>query len=269
MKRAIYRYREASQLFAAHSSKLLWTIDRVLARLTARGLTVPRLPQIPVWLKNLSHPVWIRPGTTDLLVLEELYLGDEYEDLIVMLRGSEQLIVDLGANIGLSVCLWARCCPTAQIIAVEPDDANAALCEKNSRSASNRVTVVRALIGAHDGWGALDRSAGEWAYRKATDCRSRSEVPILSMGTLISRYIGAHAEIDLVKIDIEGAEVEIFSDPSSWLPRCRLAAVELHDNYYDVARLRADLEKAGLSASYEVNILANKGSTILAVVAKK
>lgn len=269
MTHMIYRYREASKLFAARSSRLVWTIDRALAKLSARRLPIPRLPEMPVWLRSLPHPVWVRPGTTDLLVLEELYLRNEYEKIVSMLSGSERLIVDLGANIGLSVCLWARCCPAARIIAVEPDEANAALCETNSGTAAKRVTVVRALIGAHDGWGALDRSAGEWAYKKAVDSSAHPEVPVFSMGTLLTKYVHIDSDIDFVKIDIEGAEREIFSDPSSWLPRCRLAAVEIHEHSYDVARLRADIEKARLSASYEIRVLANKGSTTLAAVAKK
>ena len=59
-------------------------------------------------------------------------------------------------------------------------------------------------------------------------------------------------EIDLLKVDIEGSELEIFDNNSSrWLPKVRNICIELHGPDCEKAFLRAlgdfdyDLERAG------------------------
>jgi hypothetical protein len=52
----------------------------------------------------------------------------------------------------------------------------------------------------------------------------------VTIDDLLARW-GGVSKIDLLKIDIEGAEKELFSVPcDSWLTRMRIMVIELHDH---------------------------------------
>src|SRR5215831_9793537 len=75
-----------------------------------------------------DHPVYLRLGTSDFLVLLELEGGGDYARVLSPEFGECRRIADLGANIGLSVRYWQRRFPGVQVVAVEPDAENLALC---------------------------------------------------------------------------------------------------------------------------------------------
>src|SRR5258705_8638429 len=108
----------------------IWSLyNRALNRPTGRIL--PGRGRIrPVRVAALDQPLYIRLGTTDWLVLEELYLDDGYGAVLRNLPDARQ-IIDLGSNIGLSVRLWQKHYPHAHIVAVEPDDDNFNICRMN------------------------------------------------------------------------------------------------------------------------------------------
>src|SRR4051794_34257742 len=83
----------------------LWSLySRALSRRSGRFL--PGRGKVrPVRVAALNHPLYLRLGTTDWLVLEELYLNDGYAPVLRSLPDARQ-IIDLGSNIGLSVRLW-------------------------------------------------------------------------------------------------------------------------------------------------------------------
>jgi hypothetical protein len=68
------------------------------------------------------------------------------------------------------------------------------------------------------------------------------------VGTVTARTIDAIMSmigierIDLLKVDIEGAEAELFANPRAWIDRVGVLAIEFHDE------LQPDLPRAGLSA---------------------
>ena len=64
----------------------------------------------------------------------------------------------------------------------------------------------------------------------------------ITIDDVLARW-GNGTSVDLLKIDIEGAEKELFSAPSdSWLARTRLIIIELHDRM--VAGCEQALEEA-------------------------
>ena len=54
------------------------------------------------------------------------------------------------------------------------------------------------------------------------------EVELFSIPQLLDAQ--GWAAVDLVKMDIEGAEKELFADCAAWLPRCRRGGLEIHPN---------------------------------------
>jgi len=72
----------------------------------------------------------LRPGTTDYDTYEHVFVLKEYDFPIPF---EPKLIVDGGANIGMSALYFARRFPQARIVSIEPDPANCALLQHNTR----------------------------------------------------------------------------------------------------------------------------------------
>jgi hypothetical protein len=76
-----------------------------------------------------------------------------------------------------------------------------------------------------------DHDNGEWAFfvteRSATD--STNEVPSITIKQILQKI--AVDRIDLLKLDIEGSERELFSSAETWLDKVECIVVELHDRW--------------------------------------
>ena len=206
----------------------------------SRGASGP----VPIHLRALGGaPVWIRPGSDDPWILRELVTyGDLWPPTGL---GEPRLIVDLGANIGISMALFANAFPAARIIGVEPDPANAELCKRNIRPWRERCELVEAAVWTEDGTASLVGGSAA-AFRIAPEGGGR-RVSTISMDGLVDRF-AADGPIDYVKVDIEGAERQLLGANTAWSSRVRCMSVEVHDPY-DVERGRVDLELLGFDVT--------------------
>jgi FkbM family methyltransferase len=196
--------------------------------------------------RNLAAPFFLRLGSTDWWVFDEIFLGSEYDAVLQHDIGSPRLVVDLGSNIGLSVRVWRENYPAARIIAVEPDADNARVLRMNvPETGGAKVALEQACILGRARPVRLRAGDGEWAYsvEEAGD-GATGTIASLTMPELLARY-AANASVDLLKCDIEGAEVELFRYCAEWLPRVRFAIVELHGDYRR-ENLESDLRDAGV-----------------------
>jgi FkbM family methyltransferase len=144
---------------------------------------------------------------------------------------SPQLIVDAGANIGLSAIFFANRYPEAKIIAVEPDSSNYEMLRKNIALYSNIVAVRAALWNENKDVDLIDPGVGQTAYqthdRSAVPSLPVQVVPGITLDQLMSDFDIRF--IDLLKIDIEGSEKEVFERSSSWISSVGIIAIEIHD----------------------------------------
>jgi FkbM family methyltransferase len=175
-------------------------------------------------------------------VLREVFIDRQYAPLQIFPDHSVNTIVDLGANIGLSLCFWSQQYPSAHLFAVEPDRENAKICTLNCAlwGITDRVLLIEACIGRESGHAWLDRGAEPWAYRlshSSTPVSSQTEV--LSMSDFLNRA-QIEGRIDILKCDIEGGEAELMSTCQDWLDRVDVMIMELHAPY-SVDRLKKDL----------------------------
>ena len=98
--------------------------------LSLRDWKRPRGELYDVRVPGLPCPVALRAGTSDARVLRQIFVEEELE---FRLEGEPQLIVDAGANIGLSSIYLATRYPTATIVALEIDTRNFAILNRNVR----------------------------------------------------------------------------------------------------------------------------------------
>jgi FkbM family methyltransferase len=197
-------------------------------------------------LKQLTHPVFVRRGTSDFLVLRDIFEDGEYEQVGLYTLPAEATILDLGGNIGMSVLYFAGLCPQSKLIVVEPDQDNFAMLARNCAPLSDagRLTAVRAFVAANDGEAGIDRSDDAWGFKKTEGpvAGDAETVPCVSIPTLLARAKWDH--IDLMKCDVEGAERELFADCGAWIHRVRNLIVETHPPYTP-EDLFADLKRVG------------------------
>jgi FkbM family methyltransferase len=182
--------------------------------------------QLDVYLKPLGRTVSIRSGGSDLACLDQVFRQHEYASPYSI---EPRIIIDAGANIGAASLYFAQRYPQARIIAVEPDPSNYDLLVKNCAAYSNVTTVQAALWFENTTVNFLEPDAEKWAMAVGSSNDDCGTVKAVTVPELIKTY--GLDRVDLLKIDIEGAELELFSNDPSWLDRVEYMAVELHDRF--------------------------------------
>ena len=171
------------------------------------------------------HEIFIRAEySTSAFAIEESirahYLG-------IASKG-KPLILDLGANIGISAKYFANCYPEATVVAIEPASKNIEALKNNSQSQQN-IKVMHAAAGVESGTVSLfDPGKGNNAYRTFGQSSELLEtVPCHSVPDLLNEH---RSETPfLIKIDIEGAEDGLFSKNTEWVDKFKVIVVETHD----------------------------------------
>lgn len=153
------------------------------------------------------------------------------------------VIVDLGTNIGLTSVWLQREYGADLLIGVEPDPANAELARRNLRANGVPGKVLQAAIGPSDGEARF--SAPEGASNLGRLSSSGNVVRQISMNTVLAE-LAPGQRIDLLKLDVEGAEQELLlAGDISWLERVEAIIAEFHPDRVDVPQLVASLEGHG------------------------
>ena len=171
----------------------------------------------------------LRNGTTDIAVFEQHFLRREILDIKFPLK-HPSTILDLGANVGISVAAFRMLFPDAKIVAVELNKESAALCLKNHES-DPLVKVVNGAIWSRDGRvGVRDVGTGEWSYQVEPLVPNNSgvSVPAFRFETLLED--NGIDVLDIMKMDIEGAEADVLeASAGSIFARTKVSIIEVHD----------------------------------------
>jgi FkbM family methyltransferase len=195
---------------------------------------------IKLTVPGILHPVILRPNTSDEAMYSQIFLNDEYGYLGMMRPPT--IIVDAGANIGLSSIYFANKYKDAMIIAIEPDGNNFYVLERNTVLYKN-IFPVKAALWPQEGMVSLrDPGLGECAYQTYRNYASveKNNIRCVTVDSILLNYGIDH--IDLLKIDIEGAETEVFNDQCDWLSKVKVLIIELHE------RLKAGCNRAFFAA---------------------
>jgi FkbM family methyltransferase len=199
-----------------------------------------------------TETVWCRSSLADFGVLYDTYRGRYHlppDDLRPV--GS---ILDLGSNIGLTMAHFAVLFPEARILGVEPAAANAELAAMNTKVFGSRCAVLRAAVWHEPGELAFggDRESG-YAVITGKGKAARFTASAVTMDELMARMGGG--QVDFVKMDIEGAEREVFKNAGRWPQRVRCLKVEVHpekaSRLYPIGECLADLERLGFSCTLD------------------
>jgi FkbM family methyltransferase len=216
--------------------KAFKTINNYYSALGLQGVAVFLLAKFlkrPLSFKKkvsgLSHPIYLRIGTTDNCVFRQIFIEKHYD---FSLSSLPNVIIDAGANIGMSAVFFANKYPAAKIIALEPEDSNFALLKENAAPYPQITPLKVALWKEEKAIRLVDPGEGHHGFRtveRATgESSQNSFVPATDLDTLMTKM---NIEfIDVLKIDIEGAEKEVFEHAQNWIDRVGVLMVELHDH---------------------------------------
>jgi FkbM family methyltransferase len=196
-----------------------------------KGKVTKRPTLLKIERPDMKAPFYIRTPSSDVFIFEQILMKREYDFNVTRPPGT---IIDAGANIGLASLYFANKFPAAKIIAIEPEESNFALLKMNTAPYENIVALHGALWHENRRLNLIDPDQGKWGFMtQATgDAEKRlgdvlHEVRGMTVDAIMKEQGLAH--VDVLKIDIEGAEQEVFSDTSSWLGKVDTLIVELHE----------------------------------------
>ncbi len=185
----------------------------VLLKLSHRTGNVP--------LAN-GRQVHLRARSSDFAVFEEVFVRRDYQHPPL---ADARRILDLGACTGLATFFLADLYPGAKIVAIEPAPANYQALLDNVGELPNVICRQLAIWDRPGRVRIRDPHAASWAATVGED-GAGPEVQAATLPELLDEL--GWETVDLVKMDIEGAERRVLQ-AGGWLRRTRALLIELHE----------------------------------------
>lgn len=212
-----------------------------------------------------------------VLAMHDLVPGDEISASIAFLgfyewgltkeiaqRASQGsgLFVDVGANMGYFALLWVGLSLRGKAIAFEASPRNVALLTNNIRQnrCEDRVTVVPKAAGDRNGTIAFDIGPAEqtgWGGFAAGAPENQIVVPMVRLDEELP-----DGEIDVLKIDTEGADQLVLFGCECLLKKQKIKAIYFEENDDKMRRMglpRGEAQRFLQSMKYECRCLEESG----------
>jgi len=182
-------------------------------------------------IPGFSFPVSLRSNTSDIKAFKQILWKNSYD---ISLPEKPSIIIDAGANIGLASVYFSNKYPKAIIYAIEPESGNFKLLENNTQFYKNVVRYHNALSNKPNlQLQVIDNGHSNWGFTTEEAKNVEKSFIVETVHTITIDEIVQENNIeiiDLLKIDIEGAEKELFeSNYQNWIPKTRCIVIELHD----------------------------------------
>lgn len=189
------------------------------------------LGKYKIWLKEFSAP-------TSIIFYDEIFHAHEHTKHPKFKAQQAKYIIDGGANEGFYSLYLHSLNPQAKIIAIEPSPYTLACLRKNiSGNKIKNIKIAPAMLGAKNGKADLEifkqvsaisscnlkKLKRAWLDYKQI---KKISVPVLTLESIIKKY--HYPYVDLLKLDIEGAEYATLKSGKKILPLIKKIVVEYH-----------------------------------------
>jgi len=229
MRRAIRSVLGYNSMFYQYAAKFvgfIYTVSKdgmktwsVLNELRDRKRT--NEPPRSVVLKNLVHPILLRPGTIDANTVLNNVIREEYGHF--RLKRAPQWMIDAGAYIGDTAAYYLSKFPELKVIALEPNPESYEMARNNLEPYGERSFLINKGLYSND---ELQNFSG--SSTGASIAASGIEIECATISSLFKEY--SIPFLDILKMDIEGAEEAVFSSkPELWLGQVGLLMIEIHN----------------------------------------
>jgi FkbM family methyltransferase len=209
---------------------ILWLMKKVNKKIR-QNLKKTRLVK-KIICKEYEYPIIVRRWTSDVYMYETIILEKEYE---FETQSSPNIIIDAGANIGMASIYFATKYKNAMIIAIEPEEENYKLLRYNTDNYKNISTINAALWNSS---GNIALYAADFTsnagYMTETNksalkpsYKQRQLVKAVTIEEIMLQFNIDY--IDILKIDIEGSEKEVFESSGNWINKINSIIIELHE----------------------------------------
>ena len=172
---------------------------------------------------------YIRPYEV-IKTYKEIFTAEIYQ---FKTTNPHPIILDCGANIGLSTLYFAMQYPNASIHAFEPDASIFYLLQKNIQDNHlSNVTLHNQAIWTQDTELSFSNKGSEASQIDAT-----GQSPTKVKATRFADFLKQFEKVDFVKMDIEGAEFEVVQDCADQLHKIQNFFLEYHGTSSETQKL--------------------------------
>lgn len=173
-----------------------------------------------IYIPLIGKYIKLRPRSSDIIVYKQIFVWEEYKFPV---RFKPTVIIDGGGNIGLSALYFSAKFPDARVFVLEPDAENFQVLRENTADNPKIIPIETALWGSNISF-KTESSAGFWGTQIHEDESGKRALTIPDLMRQFDLEM-----IDILKLDIEGAEKDLFQSDVAWLERTRMIVIELHD----------------------------------------
>lgn len=196
--------------------------------------------------------------SSDVLVYNHVF-GDPKEYQIVCetynkhFSNEQMFIIDAGANVGYATLYFAHKYSKSTIVCIEPEESNFKILTQNinqNNLSKNVLPLHKALWHCNTTLELFTDNKKEWGFsvNEIQDSQSSNKIETITIDDILAKQ--NQSLINILKIDIEGAEFEIFLDEKRchhFLAKTELAAIEIHDRNEKYEKIIANFASAGFS----------------------
>ena len=196
-----------------------YTVQRYIKKKDLLGLKIP----------GVKERIYLRRNSKDVNVFQQIFIK---KDLSFLKGKTIGTCIDAGANIGLSTIYIKNLFPQARIFSIEPETANIKMLQLNTKNYTDIVIIDKALSEDSNGLFLFDTGKGSDSFQTIKELSAAAPVKIesISIDNLMEEY--TLAQLDFVKIDIEGAEEFCINQKAmTWINKSKLLAIEIHEHF--------------------------------------
>ena len=177
---------------------------------------------------DTTYPAYLRSKTSDIEVYYQVMYGRSY---LIKTKTTPKVIIDCGANIGITTIFYKKQYPDCKIIAIEPEKGNYELLKKNTEKYKDIFCIKTAVNNKNTNFSIDTSNNDNWGFKiEETNQQLPDTLVTMTINDIIEKY--QIDTIDILKIDIEGSEKELFQDNyEKWLPKVKYIMIELHDGF--------------------------------------
>jgi FkbM family methyltransferase len=250
--------KQSLTMFGASGAKLSGWVVAYHAGMFLKPFATRQVMTLSLPVNRRMLEVSFRKNQSDLYILRENFIEQIYR-YDGLPRNDVRTVVDFGANAGLSALYFQAQYPNARLLCVEPVSHNIEMLERNRDQNDFEWTLLKAAVAGKSGeitlypnewWSSSTTTEHVAEAREGNDGRLEKiyalppeTVPALTVQEILdSNDLDV---VDLLKMDIEGAEEAVFQADTSWLSRVRVLIIEIHDKYVDRLAIEQHLKSAG------------------------
>ena len=186
------------------------------------------------------HEVFIRKEYSLKPFRQWAQVSQYYRELVD--AGESLLILDLGANIGVSARYFTSEFPEAAIACLEPSSDNYSKLKRNVSSHENIFTYMSAVSSVSGVVDLIDPRVGNNSFRTFGEGEKIGSIPAVTVEEILGDF--PNHELFIVKVDIEGFESKLFEANYDWIDRAKVISIETHDWMIPGEAISANLIKA-------------------------